>query len=121
MSMKLSVQSYLPFEKRHNGPDNNEVSSMLNAVGVESLDELISETVPASIRLKKPLALPEALTETEFLVQLRKVAQKNLVAKSYLGQGYYSCTTPAVIQRNILENPGWYTAYTPYQAEIAQG
>ncbi|MGB3588484.1 MAG: aminomethyl-transferring glycine dehydrogenase, partial [Tunicatimonas sp.] len=119
--MKLSVQSYLPFEERHNGPDNNEVSSMLNAVGVESLDELISETVPASIRLKKPLALPEALTETGFLVQLRKVAQKNLVAKSYLGQGYYSCTTPAVIQRNILENPGWYTAYTPYQAEIAQG
>jgi len=121
MSMKLSVQSYLPFEERHNGPDSNEIDSMLDAVGVGSLEELISETVPEAIRLEKPLALPNALTETEFLAQLREVAQKNLVAKSYLGQGYYSCITPAVIQRNILENPGWYTAYTPYQAEIAQG
>ena len=119
--MKLSVQSYLPFEERHNGPDNNEISAMLEAVGVSSLDQLISETVPGPIRLEKPLKLPPALTETEFLARLRNLAQKNIVAKSYLGQGYYPCITPAVIQRNILENPGWYTAYTPYQAEIAQG
>ncbi|WKN43077.1 aminomethyl-transferring glycine dehydrogenase [Tunicatimonas pelagia] len=119
--MKLSVQSYLPFEKRHNSPDSQQIASMLESIGVESLEELISETVPASIRLKKPLDLPTAQTETEFLSQLRKLAEKNRVAKSYIGQGYYSCHTPAVIQRNILENPSWYTAYTPYQAEIAQG
>jgi glycine dehydrogenase len=121
MSMKLSVQSYLPFEKRHNGPDDQEIAAMLEAVGVDSLEELIAETVPASIRLEKPLNLPEAQTETEFLAQLKKLASQNQVAQSYLGQGYYNCFTPGVIQRNILENPGWYTAYTPYQAEIAQG
>ena len=119
--MKLSVQSYLPFEKRHNGPDHHEIASMLEAVGVETLEELITETVPASIRLKEPMRLPSAQTETEFLSELKKLAEKNQVAKSYIGQGYYNCYTPAVIQRNILENPGWYTAYTPYQAEIAQG
>ena len=121
MSMKLSVQSYLPFEKRHNGPDDQEIAAMLEAVGVDSLEELIVETVPASIRLEKPLNLPQAQTETEFLANLKTIAQQNQVAKSYLGQGYYNCFTPGVIQRNILENPGWYTAYTPYQAEIAQG
>nr|WKN40371.1 aminomethyl-transferring glycine dehydrogenase [Tunicatimonas sp. TK19036] len=119
--MKLNVHSYLPFERRHIGPGPSEITSMLKVIGADSLDALIDETVPAAIRLKKPLNLPQAQTETEFLNHLRQIAQQNKVAKSYVGQGYYGCHTPTVIQRNILENPGWYTAYTPYQAEIAQG
>lgn len=94
---------------------------MLHVIEANSLDSLIDETVPPAIRLKKPLNLPAAQTETEFLVHLQEIARQNQVAKSYLGQGYYGCHTPTIIQRNILENPGWYTAYTPYQAEIAQG
>src|SRR5438045_775347 len=108
-------------ESRHNGPDDAQIEEMLAVIKARSVDELIEQTVPAAIRLKKPLNLPPALSEFEFLSQFKKVVSKNKVFKSYIGTGYYNCITPGVILRNILENPGWYTAYTPYQAEIAQG
>ncbi|MDE6113396.1 MAG: glycine dehydrogenase (aminomethyl-transferring), partial [Bacteroidales bacterium] len=94
---------------------------MLKTIGVSSMDELIDKTVPAAIRLKQPLNLPAGMNEYEYLNHLRTLGRKNKAYKSYIGQGYYNCITPAVIQRNILENPGWYTSYTPYQAEISQG
>lgn len=94
---------------------------MLSALGVSTLDELIDQTIPSNIRLKSPLNLPKAKSEHRYISDLRKVAAKNILAKNFIGQGYYGTITPAVVQRNILENPGWYTAYTPYQAEIAQG
>lgn len=119
--MKLNVHAYLPFKQRHIGPSQSQITEMLETIGVDSLDTLINETVPAAIRLKEALDLPEARTETQFLAHLREIARQNQLATSYIGQGYYGCYTPGVIQRNILENPGWYTAYTPYQAEIAQG
>lgn len=109
------------FELRHIGPDQNQVDEMLRTIGSKSIDELIDQTIPAAIRLKKPLALPPAQSEFEFLASFKKTVSKNKVFKSYIGAGYYNCITPGVILRNILENPGWYTAYTPYQAEIAQG
>src|SRR6266576_37557 len=94
---------------------------MLRELGFEGLDGLIDATVPKSIRLDRPLNLPDAKSEREALAELRAMAKKNTVAKSFIGAGYNDCITPPVIQRNILENPGWYTAYTPYQAELAQG
>lgn len=109
------------FESRHIGPDASQVKEMLEVIGAESLDQLISETIPSAIRLKKPLSLPSEKSEFEFLADFRKLALKNKVYTSFIGAGYYNCITPGVILRNILENPGWYTAYTPYQAEIAQG
>ncbi|SNC76255.1 glycine dehydrogenase [Hymenobacter gelipurpurascens] len=109
------------FVDRHNGPDDVAVAEMLRTIGVESLDQLIDETVPAAIRLKKPLNLPAALTERAFLAKFKKIAGQNRLFKNYIGLGYHDTQLPGVIQRNILENPGWYTAYTPYQAEIAQG
>lgn len=109
------------FESRHIGPDQKQLSEMLKAVKASSLDELIDQTIPASIRLKKPLNLPKAQSEFQFLNEFKKIASNNKVFKSYIGTGYYNTITPGVILRNILENPGWYTAYTPYQAEIAQG
>ncbi|TDS14937.1 aminomethyl-transferring glycine dehydrogenase [Sphingobacterium paludis] len=109
------------FQDRHNGPRAEEAQEMLAFLGVSSLDELIEQTVPSQIRLKKPLALPEALSEKGYLAKVKQLADKNKVFKSYIGQGYYDVTVPGVIQRNVLENPGWYTQYTPYQAEIAQG
>ncbi|HXG37677.1 MAG TPA: aminomethyl-transferring glycine dehydrogenase [Bacteroidota bacterium] len=109
------------FQTRHIGPGEQETVEMLKAIGVESLDRLIDETIPASIRMKEPLELPPAMSEFRYLQHVRSIARKNRVYKSYLGQGYYNCVTPPVIQRNIFENPGWYTQYTPYQAEIAQG
>lgn len=109
------------FESRHIGPDAHQVEEMLKVVKAASVDKLIDETVPANIRLKKPLQLPQAQSEFEFLNEFKKTISKNKIYKSYLGTGYYNCITPGVILRNILENPGWYTAYTPYQAEIAQG
>ncbi len=109
------------FESRHSAPDANQIAQMLKTVNVKSVDELIDQTVPANIRLKKPLNLPKAQSEAEFLASFKKIASKNKIYKSYIGAGYYNCITPGVILRNILENPGWYTAYTPYQAEIAQG
>ncbi len=109
------------FEDRHIGADNHEKNEMLKAVGVKSLDELIDKTVPAGIRLKSPLKLSEPMTEHEYLAHAQAIASLNKVYKSYIGQGYYGTLTPPVILRNIFENPGWYTAYTPYQAEISQG
>jgi glycine dehydrogenase len=112
------VRSFVP---RHIGPSESETREMLAAIGVPSLDTLIDQTVPESIRLRRPLNLPAGLSEHAALSRLRSSISKNQVFRSYLGYGYSNCLTPPVIQRNILENPGWYTAYTPYQAEIAQG
>jgi len=112
---------YDRFSARHIGPGGDDTSAMLGEVEVKSLDALIDETVPASIRLKAPLDLPPGLSEHRLLRELRAVSKKNKVFKSYIGLGYYGCVVPGVIQRNILENPGWYTQYTPYQAEISQG
>ncbi len=109
------------FASRHIGINENELGDMLRQTGAGSLDQLIDETVPASIRLKNPLGLPSALSENKFLKELKETSAKNKVFKSYIGLGYYEPIIPGVIQRNILENPGWYTAYTPYQAEISQG
>lgn len=109
------------FVNRHIGPDENQTSDMLKAIGINSLEELISETIPANIRRKDKLNLPDAQSEFNYLRELKKKAAKNKVFRSYIGMGYYNNITPAAIRRNILENPGWYTQYTPYQAEIAQG
>jgi glycine dehydrogenase len=109
------------FVTRHNGPSTNDVQAMLKKINAPSLDALIDQTVPAAIRLKKPLNLPAGMSEHAFLNHLRDIAAKNKLFKSYIGLGYYDTVVPPVIQRNVLENPGWYTAYTPYQAEIAQG
>ena len=109
------------FVKRHIGPNNDEINEMLKVIGVNSTDELIDQTIPKQIRLNKKLDLGKTLSEYQFLEGLREIAGKNQVFKSYIGMGYNHTITPAVIQRNILENPGWYTQYTPYQAEIAQG
>jgi glycine dehydrogenase len=115
---KIDVNS---FARRHIGPNEDEVAAMLSEVGFESLGTLIDAAVPKNIRLGSELELPEPKSETEALAELRAIAEKNKVVRSFIGAGYSDCITPAVIQRNILENPGWYTAYTPYQAEIAQG
>ncbi|MFN8458627.1 MAG: aminomethyl-transferring glycine dehydrogenase, partial [Anaerolineae bacterium] len=109
------------FARRHLGSPGLNVERMLEVIGVDSLDELIDQTVPASIRLDRPLRLPDALSELEVRNDWRDLAAKNKAYRSFIGMGYYNCLTPPVIQRNILENPGWYTQYTPYQAEIAQG
>lgn len=119
--MKIDSNYSEKFESRHIGPDAKQTAEMLKVVKASSVDELISQTVPASIRLKNPLNLPAAQSEFEFLKEFKVLASKNKVFKSYIGTGYYNTITPGVILRNILENPGWYTAYTPYQAEIAQG
>ena len=109
------------FVNRHIGPNNEEIEKMLSVIGISSLDKLINKTVPDSIRLKKKLKLDDPLTENEFINKLRNIALKNKIYKNYIGLGYYPTITPSVIIRNILENPGWYTQYTPYQAEISQG
>src|SRR5687768_8525904 len=109
------------FVSRHVGPDENDVAEMLKTLGFQSLDALIDATIPQKIRLRGGLDLPKGMTEPEVLSYLRSMASKNQVFRSFIGMGYSDCITPPVIQRNILENPGWYTAYTPYQAEIAQG
>lgn len=109
------------FVNRHNGPRENDVKAMLKRIGANSVDELIDQTIPAAIRLKKPLNLPTGLTEYNYHKHLRVIASKNKVFKTYIGLGYFNTIVPPVIQRNVLENPGWYTAYTPYQAEISQG
>ena len=109
------------FASRHNGPRKNEIKEMLAKIGVASVDELINQTVPANIRLKQPLRVAPAMSEFQYTKHLKALGKKNKVFRSYIGLGYYNNILPAVIQRNVLENPGWYTAYTPYQAEIAQG
>jgi glycine dehydrogenase len=109
------------FALRHIGPRENDLPHMLKTIGVETLDQLIFETIPADIRLKNDIVLDDPMTEYEFADHIAELGKKNKVFKSYIGLGYNQAIVPAVIQRNILENPGWYTAYTPYQAEIAQG
>jgi len=109
------------FVDRHNGPRESDVKAMLDKIGVVSVDELIDRTIPAAIRLKQPLRLPSGMSEYQYHRHLRSIASKNKIFKTYIGLGYYNTIVPPVIQRNILENPGWYTAYTPYQAEISQG
>src|SRR5688572_6581175 len=109
------------FVSRHNGPREQEVKAMLKKIGASSIDDLISQTVPKHIRLKKPLNIAPAMSEYQYAKHLKALGKKNKVFRSYIGLGYYNNILPAVIQRNVLENPGWYTAYTPYQAEIAQG
>jgi glycine dehydrogenase len=113
--------SFDTFTKRHNGISNAELDDMLAQIGVDSLDQLIDETVPDGIRMQRELNVPEAVTEFEYLQQLKATAAKNKVYKTYIGMGYHGTITPSVILRNVFQNPGWYTQYTPYQAEISQG
>lgn len=119
--MQINLSNAVKFESRHNGPTEAEIAAMLDKIGASSLDELINQTVPKHIQLERPLQLPPAQLESEFLKSFKKLAAKNKVFKSYIGMGYYDTLVPGVVLRNVLENPGWYTAYTPYQAEIAQG
>jgi glycine dehydrogenase len=109
------------FVARHIGPSDEEIASMLEALGFQSLDQFIDATVPKNIRLTNPLDLPDGKSEQEALAELRELARQNKVMRNFIGAGYSDCVVPPVIQRNVLENPGWYTAYTPYQAEVAQG
>ena len=109
------------FIQRHIGPNHDDTQKMLSLIGLKSVEELISKTVPDNIRSKKAMEIPAGLTEFEMLQALKKIGEKNIVANNFIGQGYYGTITPSVILRNIFENPGWYTQYTPYQAEIAQG
>ena len=116
-----SLEQSDDFISRHNGPDESEVTAMLETIGAESLNELVRQTVPAKILLDEPLALSDACSEQDSLAYLKSLAEQNTVATSYIGMGYYDTVVPPVILRNVLENPGWYTAYTPYQPEISQG
>ncbi len=122
--MPFTPSDYQPYDfanRRHIGPSPSEMDAMFAALGVGSLDELIDQTVPASIRQREPLDFGEAKSERELIWYMRQVAKKNAVFSTMIGQGYYGTVTPPAIQRNILENPAWYTAYTPYQPEITQG
>jgi len=119
--MNLFEQQSNEFSRRHIGPNEPETRQMLKAIGEPSLEALISKTVPAAIRMQEPLNLPPAISEHEYLQLIKEISLNNKVYKNYIGQGYYDTITPPVILRNIFENPGWYTQYTPYQAEISQG
>src|SRR6478609_7497130 len=119
MAVDLGARDAFP--ARHIGPDADDEAAMLRLLGVSTLAELVAEVVPADIRFSGTLDLPGPVGEAEVLEELRALAAKNQLWKSFLGMGYADCFTPPVIQRNILENPGWYTQYTPYQAEISQG
>src|SRR6266513_380437 len=121
MQMREKDTDLNSFARRHIGPNEDEVSAMLHEVGSENLDALMDAAIPKNIRLDRRLDLPEAKSESEALTHRHALAKKNKVARSFIGAGYSDCITPPVIQRSVLENPGWYTAYTPYQAEIAQG
>ena len=109
------------FALRHIGPRENDLQHMFKTIGVESIEQLVYETLPDDIRIKAPLQLEPALTEYEYFNHISQLGNKNKIFRSYIGLGYHPAIVPAPIQRNIFENPGWYTAYTPYQAEIAQG
>ena len=119
--MNTVLHRYDRFQDRHIGPNAEEQQKMLDFIGAATLDDLIEQTIPSKIRLKHPLGGVKAKTEVEFLEEFKEIASHNKVYKSYIGMGYYDCVTPPVILRNLMENPGWYTQYTPYQAEIAQG
>jgi glycine dehydrogenase len=120
-SMNLFESHQNEFPARHIGPNEAETAEMLRAIGVNSLQELINRTVPESIRMNHDLDIPPAMSESDYLYHIKEVSLKNKLFKTYIGQGYYDTHTPAVILRNVFENPGWYTQYTPYQAEISQG
>ena len=109
------------FANRHIGIEEKDLPQMLGKIGVKTLDELIDKTIPSQIRLKQPLPLAPAMTEREFAMHIAELASQNKLYKTYIGAGWYDSVTPAVIQRNVFENPVWYTSYTPYQAEISQG
>ncbi len=109
------------FVDRHIGPRDHEIEAMLKKIGVSSVDELINQVVPADIRINEPLKIEGGLTERQYYRKIINIAAKNKVYNTYIGMGYYDTITPAVILRNVLENPSWYTSYTPYQAEISQG
>ena len=119
--MNLFEEQQNEFQQRHIGPDENETADMLKVIGKSSLEELIEATIPQDIRIKKPLEIADPNSEHEYLKELKQVAAKNKLFRSFIGQGYYGTITPSVILRNVFENPGWYTQYTPYQAEISQG
>lgn len=119
--MNLFEKQSAEFTARHIGPDEAETKEMLSEIGVNSIEELINKTIPADIRLREKLNVPPPVNEFEYLNDLKEIARQNKVYKSYIGQGYYDTIVPNVILRNLFENPGWYTQYTPYQAEIAQG
>ncbi len=116
-----SLSTQTEFVARHNGPNADDQQTMLNTINATSLDQLIDQTVPAQIRLESPMALAEAKSEADMLIAMKQFASQNQVKRTFIGQGYYNTFTPNVILRNVLENPGWYTAYTPYQPEISQG
>src|SRR5258705_9096131 len=120
-TMTLFEQQANEFVPRHIGPNEQDTKKMLKKIGVKTVDELINQTVPASIRMSKPLDLPSAMSEHEYLKHIKEISFKNKVFSNYIGQGYYGTIIPSVILRNVFENPGWYTQYTPYQAEISQG
>ena len=122
--MSFKPTDYLPYDfanRRHIGPSPEEIREMINLIGYSSLDDFIDDTVPKNIRQKKPLDFGKAKSERELLFHMRRIAEKNKVLTSLIGQGYHGTVTPPAIQRNIFENPAWYTAYTPYQPEISQG
>src|SRR5258705_6554516 len=119
--MNLFEQQANEFVPRHIGPNEQDTKKMLKKIGAKSLDELIEKTVPATIRMSKPLNIPAAMSEHEYLKHIKDISLKNKVFSNYIGQGYYGTIIPSVILRNVFENPGWYTQYTPYQAEISQG
>jgi len=121
MSSLAELEAHNDFHARHLGPNDAEIAEMLASIGSASLDALVDSIVPGTIKLMRPLALPAAISEEEALAKIREIALKNQVFRSFIGQGYYNTHTPKVILRNVLENPAWYTAYTPYQAEISQG
>src|ERR1035441_7331476 len=119
--MNLFEKQSSEFVSRHIGPNETETKEMLKEIGLPSMEELIDKTIPANIRLQAELNIPNPISEFEYLKELREVAKKNKIFINYIGQGYYDTIVPGPILRNLFENPGWYTAYTPYQAEIAQG
>ena len=120
-SMNLFEQQSNEFVSRHIGPNEADTKAMLKTIGETSLSSLINKTVPPSIRMDHSLKLPGAMSEHEYLKHIKEISLKNKVFANYIGQGYYDTITPSVILRNVFENPGWYTQYTPYQAEISQG
>src|SRR5450432_1498499 len=119
--MNLFEQQSHEFIPRHIGPNEADTKAMLKTIGESSLSSLMDKTVPAAIRMSHSLNLPAAMSEHEYLKHIKEVSQKNKVFTNYIGQGYYDNIIPSVILRNVFENPGWYTQYTPYQAEISQG
>lgn len=119
--MRLFEEQQMEFAGRHIGPSEQDSKKMLETIGVANMEELIDSTVPPTIRMKKPLNLPAAMSENDYLSHIKEISLKNKIFQNYIGQGYYDTITPSVILRNVFENPGWYTQYTPYQAEISQG